>query len=387
MTDPIFLSPPHLSGDELKILEDTLESNWIAPKGPQLDAWENELGTYAEVAHTLLLNSGTAAIHLALHVLEVGEGDDVLIQSNTHIGSVSPIKYLKANPIFVDSEPDTWNMDPVVLEEAIKQRMFKGQKPKAIILVHLYGMPAKMDLLLAVADKYNIPVVEDAAEALGSSYKEKKCGSLGALGIYSFNGNKIITTGGGGALLSHKDHFNKQARLLATQARDNAIHYEHSMIGFNYRMSNVLAGLGRAQMGVLDQHIHQRRSNYQRYQDYFNSWNQKGFRIRFQQEPDGHFSNRWLTCIVVDPDQNYGLSSEILRLGMLDDNIESRPLWKPMHLQPIFAGCIFFGTNVSGRLFETGLCLPSGSSLSNEDFDRIFSILDKVIAPYSRKID
>ena len=305
-------------------------------------------------------------------------GDEVICQSMTFSASANPIVYQGATPVFVDSEPETWNMDPVLLEEAITDRIKKGKKPKAIIPVHLYGMPAKMEEINAIAAKYGIPVIEDAAEALGAHINGKMCGSFGEFGILSFNGNKIITTSGGGALLSDKGERIQEARFLATQARDNAPHYQHSRIGYNYRMSNVVAAIGRGQMTVLNDRVAARRANFQRYQSYFKRHNASGFQIEFQPEPAGYFSNRWLTCILVDPAKNNGITRESIRLALEEQNIESRPLWKPMHLQPVFAGAPFYGNGTSEKLFENGLCLPSGSNLTDDDFERIFKVLDEV---------
>jgi dTDP-4-amino-4,6-dideoxygalactose transaminase len=292
---------------------------------------------------------------------------------------VNPIRYLGAIPVLIDSETDTWNMDPQRLREACDHYTSLGHKPKAILPVHLYGMPAKMAEIKAIAAEYGIPVVEDAAEALGSTIGEVRCGAMGQLSVLSFNGNKIITTSGGGALLSEDEALITKARYLATQARDPAPHYQHSEIGYNYRLSNVLAGIGRGQMAVIDERVAARRAVHDRYRAYFEGWNAKGFDFRFQGEPDGYFSNRWLTCILVDPDQNYGLTRETIRLALEARNIESRPLWKPMHLQPVFKDFPIYGGAVSERLFEIGLCLPSGSNLSEADFERIFECFDSIL--------
>ncbi|MCB0635764.1 MAG: DegT/DnrJ/EryC1/StrS family aminotransferase, partial [Lewinella sp.] len=279
-----------------------------------------------------------------------------------------------ARPVFIDSEPGAWNMDPNALEDAL--RALKTPKPKALIPVHLYGMPARMKEILDIAERYGVPVIEDAAEALGSTYNGKKCGAFGTFGILSFNGNKIITTSGGGALVGADEDLIQRSRFLATQARDPAPHYQHSQVGYNYRLSNVLAGIGRGQMEVLPERIAQRRANYERYRAYFGRWNAQGYDIRFQEEQPGMFSNRWLSCILVDPAANHGLTREAIRLALEADNIEARPLWKPMHLQPIFAGAPYFGGATAERLFDIGLCLPSGSNLTEEDFQRIFAVLD-----------
>ncbi len=376
----IYLSPPHLSGKETDFLLKVLGSNWIAPIGPELNVLEEEISNLVGSSNCCLLNSATSAIHLMLIMLGVKDGDYVLTQTHTHVGSVNPIVYQKSIPVFIDSEPDTWNMSPEALEEAILSLTNQGKadRIKAIMPVHLYGMPAKLDEILAIAAKYGIPVIEDAAESLGSTYKDKHTGTFGKMGVYSFNGNKIITTSGGGALVSNDKALIEKARFLATQARDKAPHYQHSEIGYNYRLSNVLAGIGRGQMQVLDERIAQRRANYQRYRDYFEDKNQQGYHIQFQEEAEGSYSNRWLTCVLIDPEKNKGLTHEKLRLALEVENIESRPLWKPMHLQPVFKDYVFFGDGTAEQLFNIGLCLPSGSNLTDIDFERIFGVLDKV---------
>ncbi len=359
----IYLSPPHLSGSELKYIKDAFASGWVAPVGQQIDFFEAELEKVLN--HNLkvvALNSGTAAIHLALVMLGVKNGDSVIIQSNTHIASANPILYLGAKPIFVDSEKNTWNIDPELLETAIVTETKKGKKPKAIVVVHLYGMPAKMDEINAIAQKYNIPVVEDAAEALGSVYHEQMCGTLGDYGILSFNGNKIITTSGGGALVTKTKENKERAIFLATQARDDAPHYQHSQIGYNYRMSNIVAGIGRGQMEVLNDRVKARRANF----DFYNK-QLAGLDFTFLQEPENVFSNRWLTTILTDSFE----IREKIRLTLDKENIESRPLWKPMHLQPVFEDEVVYTNGVSEDLFNRGLCLPSGSNLSQLDLNRI----------------
>ncbi|HEY0608587.1 MAG TPA: aminotransferase class I/II-fold pyridoxal phosphate-dependent enzyme, partial [Chitinophaga sp.] len=333
MQQKIWLSSPHMGEQEFEYVKEAFDSNWIAPLGPNVDGFEADLSAFTGAAHAAALSSGTAALHLALILLGVEYGDEVICQSMTFSASANPIVYQGATPVFVDSEPDTWNMDPLLMEEAIKDRLAKGKKPKAIIPVHLYGMPAKMDEILQIAAEYEIPVIEDAAEALGSVYNGKACGTLGRLGILSFNGNKIITTSGGGALIGEDEASIKKARFLATQARDPAPHYQHSHIGFNYRMSNVCAGIGRGQMQVLHCRISQRRANYIRYAKQLSALPGLQFTI----EPEGSFSNRWLTTILVDPALSGGISRETIRLALENANIESRPLWKPMHLQPVFA--------------------------------------------------
>lgn len=378
MKPKIWLSSPHMGGAEQTFVQKAFDTNWIAPLGPNVNEFEADLQHYTGAKHAAALSSGTSAIHLALIMLDVQPGDVVICQSMTFSASANPIVYQGATPVFVDSEPDTWNMSPEFLEKAIVDQIARGKKPKAIIPVHLYGMPAQMHQIMEVAAKYNIPVIEDAAEALGSNIHEKKCGSFGKFGILSFNGNKIITTSGGGALLSDDGELIHQARFLSTQSRDNAPHYEHTQIGYNYRMSNVLAGIGRGQMEVLDERVAARRRNFGRYASYFEKVTTKGFEIGFQTEPEGYFSNRWLTTITIDPEKNKGISRESLRIAFEAENIECRPLWKPMHLQPVFQYCPFYGNGLSEHLFDTGLCLPSGSNLTNDDFDRILTVLDSV---------
>ena len=374
----IWLSSPHMGRMEQQYVNEAFNTNWIAPVGPHINAFEEELCKYTGIKNAVALCSGTAALHLALILLGVGKGDKVICQSMTFSASANPIVYQHAEPVFIDSEEDTWNMNPKLLEEAIVSMMKKGEKPKAIIPVHLYGMPAKMEDICAVAKEYDIPVIEDAAEALGSQINSKKCGTFGNLNILSFNGNKIITTSSGGALLSDDEGYIKRARFLATQARDEAPHYQHSQIGYNYRLSNVLAGIGRGQMEVLEKRIKQRREVFNFYTRYFEEKNGKGYNITFQPEPKGYFSNRWLTTILINPVQNNNITRETVRLALEKENIESRPLWKPMHLQPVFSSAQFFGGGISESLFENGLCLPSGSNLSEKDFTRIINVLNKV---------
>jgi dTDP-4-amino-4,6-dideoxygalactose transaminase len=378
MKSKIWLSSPHMGVNELKYVNEAFETNWIAPLGPHVNAFENGLQAQTQTKHAAALSSGTSAIHLALILLGVKNGDTVFCQSITFSASANPIAYQGAIPVFIDSENETWNMDPVLLRKALQESRKKNELPKAIIPVHLYGMPAKMNEIIEIANEYGVPVIEDAAEAFGSKLNDKPCGSFGNFGILSFNGNKIITTSGGGALVSDDAEIIEKARFLSTQARDAAPHYQHSHIGYNYRMSNVLAGIGRGQLEVLGDRVNSRRSNYERYKEYFSKHNQAGFNIQFQEEPIGYYSNRWLTCILVDPSLNKGLTRENIRLMMETENIETRPLWKPMHQQPIFASSKNYLNGVSDKLFENGLCLPSGSNLSDEEFDRIFTCLDSI---------
>lgn len=374
MNTRIWLSSPHMSGGEIKYVNDAFETNWVAPLGPNVNAFEKELAHYLNIKYCAALVSGTAAIHLALINLGVGLGDEVICQSFTFSATANPIVYQGATPVFVDSEDETWNIDLELLEKAIRDRINKGKRPKAIVVVHLYGMPAKMDEILSIASKYDIPIIEDAAEALGSRYKDKCCGTFGAMGILSFNGNKIITTSGGGALISNNHDFIHKARFLATQARDNAPHYQHSHIGYNYRMSNVVAGIGRGQLEVLDLRIKQRRENNKFYRDLLGEV--KG--IAFHTESSDSFSNYWLTSIIIDP-KITGVTREDLRKGLEEDNIESRPLWKPMHLQPVFSGAPAYTNGFSEYAFENGLCMPSGSNMTDEDRSRIANQLKKIL--------
>lgn len=371
MKSKIWLSSPHMGNMEQVFVKEAFDTNWIAPLGPHVNGFEKDLQDFTGATHAAALSSGTAALHLALILLGVKAGDEVICQSFTFSASANPIVYQGATPIFIDSERDTWNMCPVLLEEAIKDRIEKGKKPAAIIAVHLYGMPAKMDEISTVAEQYGIPLIEDAAEALGAHIKGKMCGTFGKLNILSFNGNKIITTSGGGALLSEDGELIAKARFLATQARDNAPHYQHSHIGYNYRMSNVVAAIGRGQMVVLNDRVAARRANYDRYVKLFGEINAKGYHIELLPEPEGFFSNRWLTTVTIDPEKNKGITREDVRLALEAENIESRPLWKPMHLQPVFADAPFYGDGTSEKLFDQGLCLPSGSNLVEDDWQRI----------------
>lgn len=372
----IWLSSPHMGGREQQYVSEAFDTNWVAPLGPNVNGFETDLSAYLHnqnELHTAVLTSGTAALHLALTMLNVAIGDVVMVQSFTFCGTTNPVSYQGAELVFIDSEVDTWNMCPIALKEALEQ--YKNRSVKAIMPVHLYGMPAKMDEIQKIADVYNVPVIEDAAEALGSTLKGEKCGTFGEMAALSFNGNKIITTSGGGALVSKHKHYIDRSRFLATQARDEAPHYQHSQIGYNYRMSNIVAGIGRGQMEVLDERVAQRRANNQRYRDFFAGIDG----VTFQTEPDtDYFSNYWLTAILIDPAKTGGISREVVRLALDAENIESRPLWKPMHMQPVYEGTKFFGSGVSEKLFEQGLCLPSGSNLTEEEFDRIFNALSDI---------
>lgn len=371
----IWLSPPHMSGEEFKYIQEAFDTNWIAPLGKNVDEFEKTLARFCNVKHAAALNSGTAAIHLSLIVLGIDRGDEVLVSSFTFSATVNPIVYQGAVPILIDSESETWNMDPEILESAIKDRISKGKKPKAIIVVHLYGMPAKMNELKEISNQYEIPIIIDAAEALGSRFDGKPVCAYGKMSILSFNGNKIITTSGGGALLSNNKDFIRMARFRSTQARDAAPHYQHSKIGYNYRMSNILAGIGRGQMEVIDERVRQRRYNYSFYKSIIGKY--KG--IRFQEEPDEkYFSNRWLTTILVDPGIT-GISRQEIQNELTAKSIESRPLWKPMHLQPVFSSYPAYLSGVSEDLFQAGLCLPSGSGMSDDDRQKVADVLIKCL--------
>jgi len=365
MKKKIWLSSPHLTGEEQKYVKEAFDTNWVSPMGPNVNGFEKELCEYTGAKACVVLSSGTAAIHLALILLGIEENDEVLCSTFTFSATVNPIRYQKAIPIFVDSEKETWNMSPELLEEAIIDRITKGSKPKAILLVHLYGMPSKMDELMAISKKYDIPIIEDAAEAIGATYKGKAMGTFGELGIFSFNGNKIITTSGGGALISNDPSYCKKATFLATQARDIAPHYQHSHIGYNYRMSNIVAGIGRGQLEVLGDRVAARRKNF----DFYKKELSDIIEISFMEEPSGFYSNRWLTNILTDSFE----TREKIRLALEKENIESRPLWKPMHLQPVFQEFPTYLNGTSDDLFQRGLCLPSGSNLTEKELQRIVS--------------
>lgn len=375
--EKIWLSSPHMGGTEQNYVNEAFAANWIAPLGPNVNGFEKDLENYlSSNVHVAALSSGTAALHLGLIMLGVTQGDEVICQSMTFSASANPILYQGATPVFIDSEPETWNMCPEALETAIKDRIAKGKKPKAIIAVHLYGMPYKSDELMAVAKKYEIPVLEDSAEALGSTYKGRKCGTLGDISILSFNGNKIITTSGGGALVAKTEKEKAKAVFLSTQARDNAPHYQHSEVGYNYRLSNICAGIGRGQMEVLDDHVNKRREMHSFYQDLFK---ETDFISVFHEPSQDYFSNHWLSTIVVDPEKSNGITREEIRLELEKNNIESRPLWKPMHMQPVFEKYPYYGGKVCEVLFENGLCMPSGSNLTDEDKERIKITLVKFL--------
>lgn len=366
----IWLSSPHMGGNEQKYVQEAFDANWVAPLGPNVTGLENDIQNYLkEGAEVAALSSGTAALHLALILAGVKAGDEVICQSMTFSASANPILYLGAIPVFIDSEEETWNLCPVALEEAIKDRILKGKKPKAIIGVHLYGMPFNVEAIVAISKKYDIPLIEDSAEALGSTYKGQKCGTFGAFGVLSFNGNKIITTSGGGALVTKTKENKEKVVFFATQSRDNAPHYQHSEIGYNYRMSNICAGIGRGQMEVIDVRISQRREMHLFYQKIF----KENSVVKVFNEPSNdYFSNHWLSAIVLASYEQ----RELLRLALEECNIESRPLWKPMHLQPIFEKYPYYGTKVSETLFEKGLCMPSGSNLTDAERDRIAEVIE-----------
>jgi dTDP-4-amino-4,6-dideoxygalactose transaminase len=376
MNSKIWLSSPHMGGTEQDYIKEAFDANWVAPLGPNVNGLEQDLENYLDAdAHVGALSSGTAAIHLGLILLGVQAGDEVICQSMTFSASANPILYLGATPIFIDSEEQTWNICPIALEAAIIDRIKKGKKPKAIIAVHLYGVPCQIEAVREVADKYTIPILEDSAEALGSSYKGQKCGTFGDIGILSFNGNKIITTSGGGAIVTKTAALKEKAIFYATQSRDNAPHYQHSEIGYNYRMSNICAGIGRGQMEVLDEHVALRRQMHDFYVKLFASI--EGVKV-FEAPNEDYFANYWLSAITIDENKTKGITRETLRLALEAENIESRPLWKPMHLQPIFEKYPYYGSNVAQNLFENGLCLPSGSNLTDKDRERISKVIKSV---------
>jgi len=368
-----------MGSGEMKYIKEAFDQNWIAPLGPNVDCFEKEISNYIGVKDTAVLSSGTAAIHLALIILGVGKDDEVITSSFTFSATVNPVIYQGANPILIDSESATWNMSPELLETAIKDRIKKGKRPKAVMPVHLYGMPSSMDQILEITSRYEIPVIEDAAEAFGSKYRGKHIGSLGDIGVFSFNGNKIITTSGGGALLSNKRDYIERARFLATQARDKAPYYQHTHIGYNYRMSNILAGIGRGQIEQIDERIKRRRNIFSFYREML------GVRegIELLEEPDDrYFSNHWLTTVLLDPDKTK-LTPEIVMRELEQENIESRLLWKPMHLQPVFASAPAYLNGISEALFRNGICLPSGSNLTDEELNRIAGAFENIFEKFS----
>ncbi len=386
MKNRIWLSLAHMSGREQEFIQEAFDTNWVVPLGPNVNAFEKSLQDFLigngelkvenEDKRVVALSAGTAALHLGLILLGVGEGDEVICQSFTFSASANPIAYQGATPVFVDSEGDTWNMDPELLEMAIKDRLEKtGRLPKAIIPVHLYGMPGRMDEIMEVANRYGIPVLEDSAEALGSEYKGRKCGTFGEFAALSFNGNKMITTSGGGALVCPCEERAKRALFYATQAREQAPHYQHEKIGYNYRMSNICAGIGRGQMFVLEEHVARRREIHDLYVRLLDRVT--GVKVMCQPEGGDFNSNYWLTCITVEPEV-VGFTREDVRLALDADNIESRPLWKPMHLQPVFKNAPFYGNGTSERLFEIGLCLPSGPTLTNQDVERVVQVVKQL---------
>ncbi|OOE14579.1 DegT/DnrJ/EryC1/StrS family aminotransferase [Fictibacillus arsenicus] len=374
----IFLSAPHMSGNEQKYVKQAFNTNWIAPLGPNVDAFEKELSAYVGASEGVALSSGTAAIHLALSLLGVGKGDIVFCSSLTFVASANPILYQGAEPVFIDSEPDTWNMSLQALEKAFKVAALNGKLPKAVIVVNLYGQSAKMDEILAICNGYNVPIIEDAAESLGSSYKGKASGTFGKFGIYSFNGNKIITTSGGGMLVSEDTEAINKARFLSTQARDEAIHYQHSQMGYNYRMSNILAGVGRGQLEVLEQRVMEKR-------DVFNFYYEELAELpglNFMPELEGTYTNRWLTALTIE-EKVTGVSANTLIEALAEENIEARPVWKPLHLQPLFQDAAYFSHekdySVSEALFNSGICLPSGTNMTKADQLRVISCIKSVL--------
>lgn len=381
--DRLYLSPPHLGRHELNYVSKAIEDNWVAPAGPNLGGFEADICAAVGVPYCVALSSGTAAIHLGLLVLGVGPGDEVLCPSFTFVATANPIVYLGATPVFVDSEADTWNMCPQQLRVAIETRIALGKKPKVLLLVHLYGMPAKLDELLALAAEFHIPVLEDAAEALGSHWQLQPLGGFGRVGVFSFNGNKILTTGGGGALVTYDRALAERARFLATQAKDDAPHYQHSELGYNYRLSNVLAGIGRGQMALLPDRVKRRREIFAWYRQHLAGL--PGLTVALPAEPEGSLSNRWLTTILLGPREGEDEESsttptaEAVRQHLETRNIESRPLWKPLHLQPLFAGAAVYGGAVCAGLFARGLCLPSGTRMSDADLRRVKTALQEAL--------
>ncbi len=370
MTKPILLSTPHMGDREQAFVKEAFDTNWIAPVGPHVDAFEREFCQVVGASHAAAVSSGTAALHLALRLIGVESGDEVFCSTLTFIASASPITYLGGKPVFVDSDRTTWNINPNLLREALDKRAKLGKLPKAVVIVHLYGQSADIDPILAACNAYEIPLIEDAAESLGATYKNRSPGTFGKIGIYSFNGNKIITTSGGGMLVSEDESLMQKARFLATQARDRAPHYQHSEIGYNYRLSNVLAGIGRGQLQVLEERVQARRRNFEVYQQALG--NLPG--IEFMPEAAYGRATRWLTCLTIDPDA-FGADREQIRLALSEQQIEARPVWKPLHLQPVFAECDRVGGTIAEDLFNYGLCLPSGSNLTIEDLERVIAAI------------
>lgn len=373
MEKTILLSTPHMGHQELEFVQEAFTTNWIAPVGPHIDAFEKEFSTEVNVNHAAAVSSGTAALHLALRLLNISPGDEVFCSTLTFIASVSPITYLGARPVFIDSDRTSWNMDPGVLQDALEKRAKIGKLPKAVIVVHLYGQSADIDPISKLCQEYDIPLIEDAAESLGATYKGRSPGTFGKFGFFSFNGNKIITTSGGGMLVSDDEELIRKARFLATQARDPAPHYQHSVIGYNYRLSNVLAGIGRGQLKVLQERVLARRKNFDFYCEHLSDLPGIGFM------PEASFgiSTRWLSCITIDS-QEFGATRDEVRLHLASSQIESRPVWKPLHLQPVFSGCDCFGGSVAEDLFDRGLCLPSGSNLTQDDLERVVNAIRSV---------
>ena len=366
----IYLSPPHLSGSELDRIKEAIESNWIAPLGPQVDAFENEVAAYLGVKSALAVSSGTAALHLALRVLEIGPGDEVICPSLTFVATANPILYQGAQPLFIDCEAKSWNMDPELLAELLEERARAGRLPRAIIVADILGQSADYDAIFPLVERFGIPLVEDAAEALGASFRGRKVGSFGHLIVLSFNGNKIITTSGGGMLLSNEEDVTTKARFLATQAREPAAHYEHKEMGYNYRLSNILGAVGRSQLSTLDERVSRRREIFDYYQRHLRDLGG----ITFMPEMDGSFSSRWLSCILVDP-QIFGANREDIRLALEVENIESRPIWKPLHMQPLFEGTEMVGGEVSEEIFQKGLCLPSGHAMTEGQLAQVIGVI------------
>ena len=372
----IWLSPPHMSENEQQYIQDAFKSNWIAPTGPNIDAFEGQIADFIGVQHVTALTSGTSALHLALVTLGVKQGDAVICQDLTFAASAFPIVYQGAEPIFIDSELETWNMNPLLLRKALEDLQEQGRKAAAIVVVHLYGMPAKMDEIMDIAAEFHVPVVEDAAEAIGSTHHGAKCGGIGTVGVLSFNGNKIITTSGGGAFLTRNKKLIDHARYLSTQSKGQTPYYHHLEIGFNYKMSNVLAGIGRGQMEILHERVEARRQVFNEYKKHL-----LGIEgLTFTEELKGAYSNRWLTTILIEPSLTGGVTNEEIRLKLESENIESRPIWKPMHLQPIFSKYTNYTDGNAAYLFEKGLCLPSGSAMTKEEIERVCSTIITLIS-------